>query len=174
MEPNQDKKQNSAIIAVTIIAILVLVVAWYTFNSSGEDVIPTAANESQEVAQEVETAAEVKVTESAADARLAMAQVEAQAELAIIQARIEAGETYAEVAADLEEIQSNLEVAYANTSVEAQTDWAEAQRSFEYLEQVLRDDTGDALEYFAETSLLLEADVRVDEEDEIGVSEDEV
>jgi hypothetical protein len=177
MEPNQEKKQNSGIIILGIIAILALVIAWYAFNRAGEDVLPTAADEAQEVeaaADRAAVSAEANTEEAIDDVQLAAAQVEAQTELAVVQARVEAGEAYEDVAADIDAIQADLAVAYDNASAEAQSGWEETQMAFDELEQSLRDGVGDVLEYFAELSLSLEADVRVDEEDELGVSEDEV
>jgi len=181
MEPNQEKKQNSGIIILGIIAILALVIAWYAFNRTGEDVLPTVADEAQEAAQEMEAAAdravvsaEANTEEAIDDVQLAAAQVEAQTELAVVQARVEAGEAYEDVAADIDAIQADLAVAYDNASAEAQSGWEETKMAFDELEQNLRAGAGDVLEYFTELSLSLEADVRVDEEDELGVSEDEV
>jgi hypothetical protein len=180
MEPKENK-QNSGHLIIGIVALLALLIAWYAFSGTEEEVLPVVVDESQEAAQEVETAAdraavsaEANTEEAIEDAQLAAAQVEAQTELAAVQARVEAGEAYEDVEADIDAIQADLEVAYDNASVEAQSGWDQTQLVFVELEQSLRDGAGDVLEYFAELSLFLEADVRVDEEDEIGVSEDEV
>gem|GEM_PF-713498 len=169
MEPTHEKKQNSGIIIFGIIAILALIIAWYAFNRSGEDLLPSVANETEQAAQEAELAAERAAQEAeeegeeaAEDARLAAARLEAQAELAAVEARVEAGEAYAEVEDDINEIEADLAAAYDNASAEAQEGWAETKEAFTNLEQGLRDGTGNVLEFFAGLALLLEADVRVD------------
>jgi hypothetical protein len=169
MEPKREKKSHLGII--TLITICAVAIVWYAFNREGEDVVPAAVNNSQEAAQAADTAASqaaaelnVDAQDAATEVQLAAAEVEARAELALIEARVESGEVYEDVAGDIAAIEADLAEAYAAASVEAQADWEQTQEVFVDLEASLRDGTSDALEYFAEIALLLEADVRVDED----------
>ena len=57
MEPQHETKQNSGIIIFGIVAVLALIIAWYAFNRSGEDLLPTVANEAEDAAEEADMAA---------------------------------------------------------------------------------------------------------------------
>jgi hypothetical protein len=173
---SHEKKQNSGIIIFGIIAVLALVVAWFAFNRSGEDLVPTVASETEEAAMEAELAVERTAQaaaeegeEAAAETRLAAARLEAKTELAIIQARVEAGEAYDAVEDDINVVEADLETAYANASADAQQAWTATKQAFTNLEEGLRDGTGDVLEFFAGVALLLEADVRVDDDTNVEI-----
>lgn len=175
MKQNYEKKQNSRLLILAIISVLAIVLVWYVMNRAGEEVVPGVADDPQSAAQNVESADDIEtdLEEATTGVRMAAAKVEAQVALAIIQARVEAGETYEDVAVDINTVQTELEEAYANASNQTQADWKEIQIALTNLKEELRVGTGDALEYFAEIALLLEADVRADEETEPAVSEEE-
>lgn len=155
---------------IAVIAVLALVLAWLAFNRAGEDVLPTAANEVEEVQQEIATTTDAAIREAeamannaATNARIATARIEARSELLALQAELEAGAAYDEVEDEIEEIEKNLEAAYANTSAELQTEYQDIQQGLDSLEESIRNGTGDGLEWLANLSLMLEADVRNDE-----------
>lgn len=156
---NTQRNTNSAMITIVgIIAVAALIIAWAAFNRSGEDLIPTVAQEVEEVGDEIEETAE----EAADEAELLAARAEARAELLALEARLEVEENYEEAAAEVEEIQDDLDRAYENASAEARQEYRELEAELSDLEQGLRDGTGDVLELFAGIALLLEDDVRVD------------
>jgi len=180
MKP-KEKKQNTGIIILAVIAVLALVIAWIASDGTSEDALPAVTDESQEAVVEIEAAteqatavAEVEAEKAVAAARLAAARVEAQAEIASVEARVEAGEEYEDLVGDIDAIQADLAVAYENASAEAQVEWEEMQSTFAELEQGLRDGAGDVLEYFAALSLSLETDVRAEEADDLETSENEI
>lgn len=172
----ENKNSNNSVIwLVLILAIIGIMIAWAAFNRSGEDLLPTAADEANEAAEESERAVaeiEEETEEAAAEAARASARIEARADLVALRARLEAEEGYADAVAEVQEIEADLDQAYANASAEAREEYAEIKTELGVIEDKLRDGTGDVLEFIAGTILLLEDDVRVDEDAEGGNTND--
>ena len=170
MKQTHYKKGAATAWTIGVIAVVALIIAWLAFNRSGEDLLPTAAEETNEARVEAQMALEnaaVEAREAAEDASeeaaIAVARAEARAELLALRARVEAEEGYAEVAADIETIETDLERAYANASAKARAEYNEFEAELAEFETALRDGTGDALELLGGLILMLETDVRTDE-----------
>lgn len=158
-------------IIIGIVAVIALIIAWTAFNRSGEDVLPTVADEAGEAINEVEQAAENTgdaiagaAAQAEAEVAQAAARVEARTELLALQAELEAEETVADAEAQVQEIENNLEAAYANASAEVRAEYADIQAGLQNLEDGLRDGTGDVLQTIGGLVLLLEDDVRTDDD----------
>lgn len=151
------------------VAILALVLAWVAFNRSGQDVVPTAAEQTRQAAEATEQGVEEvyeNVEEGAAEmvteAQLLAARAEARADLLALQAELEAEESYDKALAEVNEIQNDLGNVYANASAEVRSQYAQLQQEFNELETDLREGTADSLEVLGGLILMLEADTRSD------------
>lgn len=152
------------------IAVLALILAWVAFNRSGEDVIPTAAEEAAEAERELEASVEATaeaieetIVTATAEARVAAARVEARADLLALQTKLQADAAYENTTEDLNQIEADLEVAYTNTSADLQSEYQEIQSELETLGDAIQNGTADVLESIAEVSLMFKADVRANE-----------
>lgn len=172
MDNNHEQKQNTSIIIFGVVAVAALAIAWFAFNRSGQDLAPTVVEEAGEAYQATEDAAvttaaniEAGAEMVAEETTLVAARAEARADLAALEVRVAAEEGYENAAQEVAAIEANLEAAYANASVEAQEAWVETRTMFDELEDGLRDGTGDVLEVLGGLTLMLEEDVRYDEDE---------
>jgi len=166
----EQKNTNSTMLTIIgIIAVAALVLAWTAFNRTGKDLENMVADQVEEayeatanITQDGARAVERETVSAMNDAELLAARAEARAELLAIEARIEAGETYDDVQADLSKIETDLELAYNSAERKATQEWNVVQTGFQNIENGLRTSAAETLEFIAGTALLLEEDVRYD------------
>lgn len=164
------QRGNAAAITIGVIIILALI-AWAIFDDPDAELSTEtnrATTTSDEMTQnlrddqgslEFQADNEVspeEVNEARADARERLREVEQNL-------RLEAN--YEQAAAEVQDIESDLRMVYMNASAEVQQGWQEVQTNFDQLEDNLRQGTATALETFGGLILLLEAEVRTDEEE---------
>jgi len=170
MERNQT--DNTAMMwVIGIISIVALVLAWAAYNRAGENLTAQIERETGELAAETGQAVDQLGGEIESAAGSAMtatqnsaARVQARAELLAMQAELEAEENYAAAAQRVQDLRADLDRTYANTTGAAQMQWQELDAELEQLEQSVRTESADALEMFGGLVLMLEEDVRTDEE----------
>lgn len=148
------------VILAFIVGLIALVIAWAAYNRAGTDLEEQAVQETEEGIAEVEEGAETAAEET----EQAAARAEARTELLAVRARVEADENYAEAVSEVNQIENRLAAAYEDAGEDARQEWAEMQEEFDQLEAGLRSGTANALELFAGLTLLLENEIRVDEE----------
>ena len=148
------------VILAFIVGLIALVIAWAAYNRAGTDLEEQAVQETEEGIAEVEEGAETAAEET----EQAAARAEARTELLAVRARVEADENYAEAVSEVNQIEDRLAAAYEDAGEDARQEWAEMQQEFDQLEAGLRSGTANVLELFAGLTLLLENEIRVDEE----------
>jgi len=166
------KSSNSGLIVVVgIIGIIALIVAWLAFNRSGENLTSEVANEAAELVEETEdnfnqlgNEIDMAATNFTTNAELALAEAEARIDLLAMQAELEAEENYEEAVAQVQSVRSNLADTYQNAEAAAVENWQDLDRELETLEQSLRSESADALEVLGGLVLMLEADVRTEDQ----------
>ena len=167
----QQNTNSTLVTIIGIISVLALILAWTAFNRTGQDLENMVAQEVEEAYNTTEAAVvdgaqaiENETEELVNDAELFAARVEARTELLAIQARIEAGEEIDDIQTDLNAVEADLERAYTNAEREAAAEWNDVQAGFQDIENGLRSGTANTLEFVGGTILLLEDEVRYDDE----------
>ena len=158
---------NTMIWIVGIISIIALVLAWTAFNRSGENVlteVEQGADEAMMEANQLGNQVEQTGSEVVTEAELALARAEARADLIAIEAELEAEQNYAEAVAEVQAVRTDLADAYSQTELEARQNWQEFDQELAQAEESLRTNSADALETLGGLILILEADVRTDQE----------
>jgi len=170
MEQNQSN--NTVLMwVIGIISVVALVLAWTAYNRAGENLTTQIERETGELAAETGQSVDQLGNEigSAADSAMtatqnSAARVQARAELLAMQAELAAEENYAAATEQVRDLRADLDQTYANTTGAAQMQWQELDAELEQLEQSVRTESADALEMFGGLVLMLEEDVRTDEE----------
>jgi len=157
---NQQSNNAGLILAIGIISVVALILAWMAYNRAGTDLSTQIEQGTEEVAVETEQAFETAVNRTDA----ALARAEARADLIALRAELAAEQNYAEAVAEVQMVRTNLRNAYQNAEVTVQAEWRELDRELEQLEQSLRENSADSLETLSGLILLLEQDVRTDEQ----------
>jgi len=169
---NNEQSNNAVWLwMIGIISVIALILAWMAYNRSGENLTTQIEQEGEQIATETGEAANkignsveqtVDNTITAADRTLARA--EARAELLAIEAELEVEENYDEAVAKVQSVRADLRNTYANAEASVKAEWREIDTELEQLEQSLRSNSANALETLAGLIILLEEDVRTDEE----------
>jgi vacuolar-type H+-ATPase subunit I/STV1 len=165
-----NQKGDAHVWVIGGVAVVALIVAWVAFDRSGDDLLPTVADEAAETQREIESSVETaterqgnSTAEVATEAEIEAAKAEARQDLLAIQTELETDATYDDVQQELNQVQADLEAAYANTSGELQAEYQVIRQELASLENSIRNETGDALNAIADLSLRLETSVRTDE-----------
>lgn len=145
---------------IAAVAVVALIIGWMAFNRT-DDASQMMDDQNNEMQQED---TQQMSDEDRAEAAQGAARAEAATKLATLRAQAEAGELSADAAAQVEDIKANLAVAYENAQGQAAQSWTEISAGFDSLADDIRNGTGDVLQGFANLSLLLEADVRSDQQ----------
>lgn len=170
MEQNQSNN-TGLILVIGIISLVALVLAWTAYNRSGEDVtaqveqgVAELAMETQQNTNEVENEIEMATSEVVGATQDVLIRAEARAELVTLQAELEAEENYMEAATEVAQLRAELNDTYQNATGEVQMQWQELDQGLEQFEQSARTESADALEVLGGLIIMLEADVRTDQE----------
>jgi len=169
---NDSQSGTQAMIwVVGIISIAALALAWVAYNRSGENLTTNLQQEADELALETEQAANEFGSAVAATTNNALnsidetlARTEARAEILATQAELEAEENYESALASVQSVRADLRQTYNQAEGQAVARFEELDRELDQLEQSIRSESADALEVMAGLVLMLEADVRTDEE----------
>lgn len=168
---NNQSSNFGLVLLIGVISVTALILAWVAYNRSGENLTMELQQGAQEVAEETEqetrelgSAVEETVDRTMTSAEATLARAEARAELLAIEAEFEAEENYEDALEEVRSVRADLRIAYQNAEGEIREQWREVDQELESLGQSLRAESADALETLAGLILLLEADVRTDEE----------
>lgn len=171
-EETHDTYNSGLLMTIGLITVVAFVVVWFVFGGSGDDLASDMATTTDELvetsaqnSQNVESEIRSEVSTVATSTELEMARFQARAELMATQAELEAEQNYEEALTEVEAIEADLAEAYVNASAEAQTEWQDIKAEFDTFEESLRSGTADALEMVAGLILLLESDIRTDEDE---------
>jgi len=169
---NNSHSNNTGLMwVIGIISLIAIVLAWMAFNRSGTDVTTAVEREASELAQETEDNLDalgneiVTTTTNTWDAGAeALARAEARANLAALQVELEVEEDYDAALAGIQGVRADLRATYNQAEGAVQRNWQELDRELEQAEQSIRTESADALEVLAGAILLLEDDVRTEDQ----------
>ncbi len=156
---------------VGIISIVALVLAWMAYNRAGENLSTQVEQVGDELAMEAEqatnqlgSAVEQNTDQVVSSTEAALARAEARAELLALEAELEVEANYQAAVAQVEQVRLDLRNTYQNAEGEVRAQWQEVDQELSDLESSLRTESADALEVLGGLILMLEADVRTDEQ----------
>lgn len=161
---------NSTTIAVGVVALVIVLIAWWAFSNRtvNDDLSPGDVDPDTVLGDDVDDAinnATSTTNRAATDAEIAAARLKARTDLVAIQSRLEADQNYDEAIAAVDKLEADLERTYANTSGEVKAEWEETKAEFDRFEQGLRNGSADVMNVLAGLILMLEGEVRTDEEE---------
>jgi hypothetical protein len=169
---NNSHSNNTGLMwVIGIISLIAIVLAWMAFNRSGTDVSTVVEREAGELEQETEDNLDalgneiVTTTTNTWDAGAeALARADARANLAALQVEFEVEEDYDAALAGIQGVRADLRATYNQAEGAVQRNWQALDQELERAEQSIRTESADALEIVGGAILLLEDDVRTEDQ----------